>query len=68
MLCGVVLAGLCGVVRGVVEVAFRYMGMVAGFLGIAGFMVFRGGVVMFRGVFMVLRGFAVVLRGIFRHL
>ena len=50
------------------QLAGRPYPVMAGFLGIASFMVFRGGVVMFRGVFMVLRGFAVVLRGIFRHL
>jgi hypothetical protein len=63
----VVLAGFLGVVRGVVEVAFRYVGMVAGFLVIASFMMFRGGVMMFRRVFVVLRSLAVVLRGILRH-
>jgi hypothetical protein len=64
---GVMLAGLFGVMRGVVEMALRYVSMMAGLLMIARLVVFGCGGVMLRGVFVVLRGFAVVLRGIFRH-
>jgi hypothetical protein len=64
----VVLACLFGVVRGVVEVAFCDMRMMAGLFVIAGLMVFGSCSVMFSGVFVVLRSFAVVLRGVFGHL
>jgi hypothetical protein len=41
-----VFAGLFGVVCGVVEVAFRHVGMVRGLFTMAGFIVFRSGLVM----------------------
>jgi hypothetical protein len=63
----VMLAGFLGVVRGVVEVAFRYVRMVSGLLMIARLMVVGGVLVMFGGVLVVLSGFAVVLRGILGH-
>jgi hypothetical protein len=63
---GVSLASLFGVMRGEVEMALRYVGMMAGLLMIARLMVFGGGGGG-RGVFVVLRSFAVVLRGIFRR-
>jgi hypothetical protein len=63
----VVIACLRGMMRGVVEMALRRMGMVAGLFVIARIMVFRRCTVMGRGVLVMLRSFAVVLRGFFRH-
>ena len=60
---GVVSAGFFGVVQGVVEVALRDVGMMAGLLVMAGFIMFSGDVVMSSCVFVVLSSFAVVLRG-----
>jgi hypothetical protein len=64
---GVMLAGFFGVVRGVVEVAFRYVRMVSGLFMIARLMVVGGVLMMFGGVLVVLSGFAVVFRGILGH-
>ena len=63
----VVFARLFGVVRGVVEVAFRHMGVMAGLFVVASLMVFRSRLMMFRCVFVVFRCFAVVLRCLRRH-
>jgi hypothetical protein len=63
----VMLAGLCGVMRGMVQVAFRNLSMVASLFMFAGLMMVSGGLVMFSCVFVVLRCFAMVLRGILGH-
>lgn len=63
----VMLAGLFGVVGGVVQVAFRNVSMMAGLFMVAGLMMAGGSLVMFRGVFVVLRCLPMVLRGFFRH-
>ena len=67
MLRSVMLAGLFGVMFRVGMVAMREMGMVCGFLVIAGFMVFDGGPVMPGGVFMMFCGTAMMFSGFFRH-
>ena len=59
MLSGVMLAGLFGVVRSVVQV------VVSGLFVIAGVMVASGGLMMFRGMFVVLRRSEMMLHGIF---
>jgi hypothetical protein len=64
---GVVFAGLFGVMRGVVQMAFGHVSVMAGLLVVSRFMMFRCGVVMLRGVLVMFRCFTVVLRGIFRH-
>lgn len=64
---GVVLAGLLGVMHGVVEMTFRDMRMVAGRFMITRRMVLGGEVMMFGSVLVVFRCLAMVLRGIFRH-
>jgi hypothetical protein len=63
----VMLAGFFGVVRGVVQVALRNMGMMSGLFMIASLMVISGGLVMLCGMFVVLRRSAMMLRGIFGH-
>jgi hypothetical protein len=64
---GVMLAGFFGVVRSVVQMALRDVGMVPGLFMIAGLMVISGGRVMLCGMFVVLRCFAMMLRGVFGH-
>jgi hypothetical protein len=64
---GVVLGGFFGVMHGLQMVAVRHMGMMAGPLVIAGFVVFRGGPVMPRGLFVVLCSLAMVFSAFFRH-
>jgi hypothetical protein len=59
---GVMLSGFVGVVRSVVKVALRTMGIVSGLFMIAGLMVISGGRVMFCGMFVVLRRLAMMLR------
>jgi len=63
----VMLAGLFGVVRGVVQMAFRDMRMVARLFVIAGRMVLGCGLVMFSRLFVVLRCFVMVLDCVFGH-
>jgi hypothetical protein len=67
VICGVVLAGLSGVVRGVIQMPFGDVGMVAGLLMIARFMVFGGLAMVLRRVLVMLSSFVMMLRGIFRH-
>ena len=66
--CSVVLARLFSMMHSVVEVAFRYVSMVASFFMIAVLMVLRGRPMMVSGMVVVLCGFAVVFRGFFGHL
>ena len=63
----VVFAGLFGMMRGVVEVPFSDVRMVARFFMIASLMVFGGGAMMFGGEFVVLRCLAVVVCCFYRH-
>jgi hypothetical protein len=63
----VMLAGLFGVMRGIVEVAFRYMCVVASLFVVASLVVVRCSIVMFGGLFMVVGCFAMVIRYVFGH-
>jgi hypothetical protein len=65
---GVMLAGLFGVVRGMIQVAFGNMRMMTGLFMISRFVVLRGCSVMFSGVFVVFCCLAMMRRRVFRHL
>lgn len=67
VLCRVMLAGFSGVMRGVIQVTFGDVCMVAGFFMIASFMMAGSGKMMFSGVLVVRRRFAMMLRGFFGH-
>ena len=62
-----VFAGLFGMMRGVVEVPFGDVRVVARLFMIASLMVFGGGAMMFGGEFVVLRGLAVTVCCFYRH-
>ena len=64
----VMLAGLFGMVRGVVQVSFRYMCVVPGLFVVPGLVVIGGGLVILSSVFVMLGCFAVVFCGFFGHL
>jgi len=63
----VVLAGFFGMMGGMVEMTLSEMGVVAGLLGIAPFMVLGCGQVVLRCVFMMFRRLFVVLDGFLGH-
>jgi hypothetical protein len=65
---GVVFACFLGMVRGVVEVAFRNVSVVGGRFMIAGLIVFRGCKMMLGSMLVVFRSFAMVVLGFFGHL
>jgi hypothetical protein len=65
---GVVFACLLGMVRGMVEVAFRGVSIVGSRFMIASLIVFRGCKMVFSRTLVVFRSFAMVLRGFFGHL
>ena len=63
----VMLGGLVMVMLGLHMMAVRYMGVMAGLLVIAGFVVLGGQPVVLGSVFMMLGCFSMMLSGVIRH-